>query len=70
MGRYGKESLLNEVSRADTEDLDEESTVKAKKWLNKNTLDQVKTESMAAACFHVWVSETSNLGSLLIFFFR
>ena len=56
MGRYGKDSLINEVNRADTQDLDEETTVKAKKWLNKNTLDQVKTESMAAACFHDWVS--------------
>ena len=61
MGRYGKPHLLNEVRRADTKDLDEETTVKTKKWLNKNTLDQVKTESMAAACFHVWVSEKRNL---------
>ena len=57
MGLYGKKSLINEVSKADTEDINDETSMKAKKYLNKTSLAEVRTESAAGATFYDWVSE-------------
>ena len=56
MGRYGRDNLCRLVSQADTHDIDDDTAIKSKKYLNKCSLDEVRTESTAAAAFHVWVS--------------
>lgn len=55
MGRYGKDSLLREVSQADTRKVDNETARRAQSYLGQYSLEEVRSVSNGAAAFHVWV---------------
>lgn len=55
MGRYGKDSLLREISMADTSKVDNETGRKAQNYLGQYSLEEVRSVSNGAAAFHVWV---------------
>lgn len=56
MGRYGKDSLLREISNADTRNVDDETSRRAQNYLSQYSLEEVRSVSNGAAAFHVWVS--------------
>ncbi|XP_052796684.1 uncharacterized protein LOC128229072 isoform X2 [Mya arenaria] len=57
MGRYGKDSLLREVSQADTRNIDNATSLRARNYLGQYSLEEVRSVSNGAAAFYVWSSQ-------------
>ena len=56
MGRYGKDSLIREISLADTKKLDKQTAALARSYLNQYSFEEVRSVSNGAAVFYLWVS--------------
>ena len=56
MGRYGKDSLIREISIADTKKLDKQTAALARSYLNQYSFEEVRSVSNGAAVFYLWVS--------------
>ena len=57
MGRYGKDSLIREISLADTRKLDRHTAMLARNYLSQYSFEEVRSVSNGAAVFYVWVSK-------------
>ena len=56
MGRYGKDSLIREISLADTKKIDKATALLARSYLSQYSFEEVLSVSSGAASFYVWVS--------------
>ena len=56
MGRYGKDSLIREISLADTKKIDRNTAILARKYLSQYSFEEVRSVSSGAASFYLWVS--------------
>ena len=54
--RVGKDSLLHEVRRFNSETVDQQKVDEVSKIIQPHELDSVRKASNGAAAFHVWVS--------------
>lgn len=57
MGRYGKDSLIREISLADTRKLDKQTAALARSYLNQYSFEEVRSVSNGAAVFYLWASK-------------
>lgn len=56
MGRYGKDSLIREISLADPRKIDKQTASLARGYLSQYSLEEVRSVSSGAAVFYIWVS--------------
>lgn len=56
LGRYGKESLMREITNADTVNMEDKTVSRVQELQSKFTSDKIRVVSCGAATFYVWVS--------------
>lgn len=60
MGHYGKDNLVREVANADPKSVSNETALRARHYLSRYSLDEIRAVSNGAAAFHVWASKMAG----------